>query len=461
MYIANPKTSITPTALDCNGAAAVTVGFEAASALHHHPAEIVLLLDRSAGITPESMAAVKTAAKQFIRDISIATTTPDPIFIGSPNVLWIADFADTVVTTLDTTTDVADLEAAVDAIQISSAPADYRAAFEKAQSLFFPQNDRRRIVVLFSHSAETAAADVDAVVEQMKTSGTEVFCIGLLADPTRLDLWANDAPRDHVSWTNSPTELDRAFREIAAEVVLAGVLDGELTEIAGPDFEITGYDAPTDGTVQLTGGRTLTWTIPEGAIPQAPVKPSLTFRVRHVGTTGGTKEVIAPAVYHDRFGNTLDFPGAQAEVTCPETGADIYPEPCPEPTEILVPGCKDAVRTELNPAHLLSLGRIVQMDVTLKAVCPGKRVAVSIMLMELAPDGTELPRGVKHILVPAQEGEACQDLTLRCVQFSLPEGLDATGGTDSICNSRNFRARVIANYVDTDFTCCDTKAEIL
>ena len=102
-----------------------------------------------------------------------------------------------------------------------------------------------------------------------------------------------------------------------------------------------------------------------------------------------------------------------------------------------------------------SLGRIVQMDVSLKAVCPGKRVAASIQLMERKPDGTELPRGVKHILVPAQEGEACQDLTLRCIQFSLPEALDASGKTGSICDLRNFSARVIANYVDTDFTCCD------
>ena len=54
-----------------------------------------------------------------------------------------------------------------------------------------------------------------------------------------------------------------------------------------------------------------------------------------------------------------------------------------------------------------------------------------------------------------------RNLILRCVRFSLPEGLDETGGTDSICNSRKFRARVIANYVDTDFVCCDTKTEIL
>ena len=94
---------------------------------------------------------------------------------------------------------------------------------------------------------------------------------------------------------------------------------------------------------------------------------------------------------------------------------------------------------------------------TLKAVCPGKRVAASIMLMELSPDGAELPRGVKHILVPAQTGEECRDVSLKCIQFSLPEALDASGNTGSICNSRQFAARVIANYVDTDFSCCEAQ----
>ena len=148
-------------------------------------------------------------------------------------------------------------------------------------------------------------------------------------------------------------------------------------------------------------------------------------------------------------------------MNCAETGIDLYPEPCPEPTEFTVEGCRDAAHVVLGDVAMQGLGRIVQVDVTLKAICPGKQVAASILLMEVAPDGTELPRGVKHILVPAQTGDACKDITLKCIQFSLPEGLDATGNADSVCNVRKFAARVIANYVDTDFTCCEAKSAIL
>ena len=263
-----------------------------------------------------------------------------------------------------------------------------------------------------------------------------------------------------VSWNPSSAGMNQAFREIAAEVVLAGLIDGELTEIASPDFEITDYDTPTDGTVRLKDSRTPTWTIPEGAIPKASVKPSLTFRVRHVGNTGGMKEVVAPTTYHDRYGNTLDFAGAQAEINCTEKDENFYPEPCPAPTKIFVEGCQDTAHVVLGHVSLQGLGRIVQMDVTLKAVCPGKRVAASIILKEVAPDGTELPRGVKHILVPAQSGDTCKGITLKCIQFSLPEALDASDMIDSICNPRQFAARVIANYVDTDFTCCAAQSQM-
>ena len=165
-------------------------------------------------------------------------------------------------------------------------------------------------------------------------------------------------------------------------------------------------------------------------------------------------------VYSDREGSTLEFPSPTVEVIC-SGGGEIVPEPCPGPTMITVPGCQDALRTELPPVSLQSLGRIVQMDVTVKAVCPGKRVAVSVILTEMSEAGEKTPRGVKHILIPAQEGEACQDITLRCIQFSVPEALDTSGNTSSICNARQFEAQVIANYVDTDFACCDTEAAIL
>ena len=461
MYVANPRTTIVPKEIEAGGTATVTMDFQAASALYVTPVEIILIFDQSDNVTQEVLNRMKAAAKEFINHISVASTGAPSGTITNGSRVGLVGLSGVSDRALGLTHDVSRLNAGIDALQLQSGVPDYKQAFLEADQMMLTDDTVRHAVVLLTHSADGAAADADAMAEKIKTRGREFYCMGLLPDPSRLNIWASTPAKDHVAYTDDPAKLSEIIYAIAAEAVLAGVLDGKLRQVLTQDFRLKNVVSVTDGQEEAPGDQELIWTIPHAAIPQQPSRVSIIFEVQHIGTKGGTLAVQQSIAYEDRAKNTLDFPAAKLEVKASGGGREIYPEPCPEPTEIQIPGCRDAVRAELNPAHLLSLGRIVQMDVRLKAVCPGKRVAASIILMERAPDGTELPIGVKHILVPAQEGETCQDLTLHCVQFSLPEGLDVTGGTDSICNSRNFSARVIANYVDTDFTCCDTKAEIL
>ena len=44
---------------------------------------------------------------------------------------------------------------------------------------------------------------------------------------------------------------------------------------------------------------------------------------------------------------------------------------------------------------------------------------------------------------------------MRCIKFVLPESLSVSGTADSICGTRNCKARFIAHYMDHDFACCD------
>ena len=105
--------------------------------------------------------------------------------------------------------------------------------------------------------------------------------------------------------------------------------------------------------------------------------------------------------------------------------------------------------------YLESTGRILQLDINLKNVCPNKRVALGVILTELDAEGNEYPRGVKTITVPAHTFPTCRDVLVRCVKFVLPEDLDVSGGTTGMCNTRSFKARIIAHNIDSDFQCCD------
>lgn len=80
--------------------------------------------------------------------------------------------------------------------------------------------------------------------------------------------------------------------------------------------------------------------------------------------------------------------------------------------------------------------------------------AVEWKIDELDDEGNEYKRGLKMFAVPAHTQSSCRDISVRCVKFVLPEDPDVSD-TMSMCNRRNLRVKVFANYVDNDFDCCE------
>ena len=208
---------------------------------------------------------------------------------------------------------------------------------------------------------------------------------------------------------------------------------------------------PTKGTATVLSQTSLRWEIPalgvagnEGA--------SLEFYIRHTALSAGTKLVNQSITYEDTEQNAVTFPDPSVEVSC---GIIVDPEPCPEPADIAFESCQDSLTVDLGDTWLESQGRILQLDVTVKNVCPGKRVALGIILTETDTNGQEHSRGMKAITIPAHYAPTCRDVTVKCVRFVLPEDLNVSGGCPgSLCSQRNLKVRVIAHNIDTDFQCC-------
>ena len=103
-----------------------------------------------------------------------------------------------------------------------------------------------------------------------------------------------------------------------------------------------------------------------------------------------------------------------------------------------------------------SPGRILQLTVRLKNICPNKRVALAAIVTELDCNDIEYRRGLKTMTVPAHTGDSCRDVTVRCIKFILPENPDVPRTEDrGTCRKRRFKARFFAHYIDSDFGCCD------
>ena len=173
--------------------------------------------------------------------------------------------------------------------------------------------------------------------------------------------------------------------------------------------------------------------------------------MEHIGTCSGTIEVNSHISYDDDDDNVVRFPSPEITVDC---GTIICPEECPEPVDVTIGGCGDVVEHDAGLLGLDSSGRILQLDVTIKDVCPNKRVALAVILNEVDDEENEHKRGLKTITVPAHGREGCRDVTVRCIRFVLPEDLDVSGDPDAICNERKFKARIITHYIDNDFYCC-------
>ena len=176
----------------------------------------------------------------------------------------------------------------------------------------------------------------------------------------------------------------------------------------------------------------------------------LEFQVQHVGAAAGTRTVNASVDYTDSEGNKADFPSPSVEVNC---DLIVIPETCPQPVELTMDACQDTLEFDAGDLMLNGLGRILQLDVHLKCICPHRRVSLAAVFSQEDETGADEYLGMKVVTVPAHSGPSCRDILVKCIPFVLPEEASACGAA-SLCRDRPLKVRLMAQYRDVDFRCC-------
>ncbi len=423
MGITNSNKELSAARIDCGGSFQVKLSLTAAPDIVSNPTDIVLILDRSGSMAGSALANLKNGAKAFIDIIDEATDGTQDGQIGSGSRIAVVSFAST--------------------------------AFTKASELLAAPSTNARVMVMFTDGETTVGPDPSPIAAAARAAGVIIYAIGLSGrggvDVSALEDWASKPASSYVAITPDDAELEELFKDLARNIAKPGATDVVVTDTVSPCFRITSVAMPTKGTASLLDADTVQWQIDELGVSQSE-GAVLEFTVQHIGSCSGTVEVNESISYDDAEGNVVSFPSPELEVDC---NIIIRPEICPEPVELTVDGCEDTLEFDAGDLGMESLGRIVQLSVTLKNVCPHRRVALAAILTEVDDHGLEYKRGMKTVLVPAHTKESCRDVTVRCIKFVLPESLDVSGSTTSICNARNFKARFIANYIDDDFTCCN------
>lgn len=454
MGITSSNKVVSASRIDCDGTLKVTLALTAAPDILTNPTDIALVLDRSGSMAGNPLSSMKAGAKAFIDIIEEATDGVKDGTIGFGSRIGIVSFADTATADTQLITSVDTLKTAVDQLS-AGGNTNHAAAFTKAMELFDPQSNNARVIVLFTDGKTTVGPPPAPVAAQARSQGIIIYCIGLVGaggiDVAALNDWATDPDISHVAVTPDPADLEALFAQLAANITKPGATNIHIRETVTSDFLITSILPPAKGTALSVDDRTLDWTIPSlGAT--ASESAVLEFFVQHTGASPGVKLVNQSIVYSDTEGNQVTFPAPTVEVECQVV---VHPEPCPEPVEVAVSGCEDAVTVDLGDVCLESQGRILQLNVTLKRVCPGRRTALAVLLTEVDAAGQEQERGLKTFAIPAHDSPGCRDVLVKCIRFVAPEVPGRSDCGASLCRPRFFRVRLLAHSMDTDFRCCE------
>ena len=445
---------ISASQIPCDGTLKVTISLTAKPDIQDHPADVVLVLDRSRSMAGAPLASMKAGAKTFIDILAESTGGSQDGQIGGGSRIAVVSFASTATKDTQLITSVAALKAAVDSLTAAGST-NHADAFTKAGELFDPGSSAQKIIVLFTDGKTTIGPPPAPVAAALRDSGVVIYCIGLTGsdgiDVATLHEWATDPDSEHVAVTPDPAELEELFADIAQSISKPGATGIVVDEVVHSDFQITSILTPQKGDATLMGPNTIRWTIEELGATDVETA-TLEFYVRHIGETGGTKPVNQSITYTDREKQDVSFPDPKVLVDC---GVVTTPEGCPEPVEVTMDGCQDFVSVDLGDTYLQSQGRILEVRATLHNVCPDKRVALAVLLSEVDEKGKEHPRGMKTVTVPVHHCPACRNVLVRGIRFILPEDLNVSGTPGKLCTPRNLRVRLFSHYVDYDFQCCN------
>lgn len=457
MGITSSNKTVNVTTIPCGGSLKVRLSLAAEPDILSNPTDVVLVLDRSQSMAGAPLSALKDGADTFIDILAEATGGAPQGQIGAGSHIGIVSFATTATADTALITDVAQLKDAVSDLT-AGGNTNHSAAFAQAIDLFDPQSANQKVIVLFTDGRTTQGGDATPVATLAKSMGIVIYVIGLEGnggiDLPALVSWASEPASAYVAIAPTEAELEELFEDLARNITKPGATNIVLTDTVNDCFQITGLNSPTKGSAVLQGTDRVVWSIAELGTTGSE-GASLEFTITHTGDCAGTVEVNKSISYDDSEGNKVSFPSPEVTVDC---GVIVVPEPCPQALDIPVNGCEELVEFDAGDLDLAAQGRIVELSVTLNNVCPRRRVALAAILTEVDSEGEEHQRGMKIFTIPAQTGERCREIAVRCIRFVLPELEGTSGECGCTCRDKTLRVRFLANYVDSGFVCdCPTR----
>lgn len=453
MGIINANKRINEERIECGGTVKVTLSLAACPCIGKESHDIVFAIDRSSKMEGSALEAAKKGIKAFIETLERESAQPEG-YAGEKRV-GLVSFSDTATVNSMLSPVVEQAARAAEGLTAGgkSNPAE---AIRAAVKLLDMKTPGEKMLFLITDGQTPFRSQTDSAAAEARQAGVTVYCIGIAApdgvNREALRSWASGPSDSHIIEIRELGEAQTAFERLMKNGCRHGATKIVINEEVNSDFAITSILTPTKGTATMINTTTLQWKIDslgcrkcEGAV--------LEFYIRDVSQEGGRKFVNHCIRYCDAEGNEVSFPNPCVHVEC---CGEVRPDHCPEAVDFTIDGCQDVEVVDVGRICQEGLGRIVELNATVRNVCPGKRSALAAILTEIGMNGEECERGMKIFTIPAQKGKKSCDIQVKGIRFVLPEDLNDCGGC-SICRKRRLRARLIAHSIDSGFSCGDTE----
>lgn len=454
MGIINANKRVNEERIECGGTVKVTLSLTAGPCIGKGAHDIVFAIDRSGKMEGSALEAAKKGVKAFIEALERESAQSEG-FAGEKRV-GLVSFSDsaTVNSMLSSAAEQAARAAEGLTAGGNSNPAE---AIRAAVKLLDMKSPGEKILFLITDGQTPFRSQADSAAAEARQAGVTVYCVGIAApdgvNREALRSWASGPSDSHIIEIRELGEARTAFERLMKNGCRHGATKIVINEEVNSGFAITSILTPTRGTATMINTTTLQWKIDslgcrkcEGAV--------LEFYIRDVSQEGGQRFVNHCISYSDAEENEVSFPNPCVHVEC---CGEVRPDHCPEAVDFTIEGCRNVEVVDLGSICQEGLGRIVELNATIKNVCPGKKTAVAAILTEIGMNGEESERGMKIFTIPAQNGKRCCDIQVKGIRFVIPEDLNDSGG-GSICRKRRLRARFIAHSIDSGITCPDTEA---
>ena len=382
------------------------------------------------------MLLLKKSIKNLINKINLASGGEREKSINESRI-GIITFSNIANGLVNLTNNIENIDEKIDSLTASGKTNHYL-AFNMINSYIDEKSSNKKVVVMFTDGITTIGPCPDNLVRDLQRKNVEVYCIGITEDNKNFVKWASEPTEKHITNTSQMDDITDEINTMINKIIKIGAQNIVITEKVNDNFKINKINSPSHGNLKYKDFQTIIWTIDEIGLSNEE-EAICTFDITYLKNDLGKKFINDYITYEDEEENKIEFANPNIEIT--DNSIIEIDEGNTE--EFTLDPCENKKSITNTNNIIQNTGRIITINTQVEGVCPNKKIVLGFVLFEII-DENEIEIGNKIILIPPIAKEQCSTILVKDICFIVPDETNQK----SICNKRQFKVKIISNYLE-------------